>query len=55
MPKTLYEVFTGEKPNVNPIIKIKPEIKAALDALKRPGQTYSGVIQELLDKRKASK
>jgi len=37
------------------IIKIKTDIKVALDAIKRPGQTYSGVIQELLDKRKASK
>jgi predicted CopG family antitoxin len=33
------------------IIKVKTETKARLDEIKHPGQTYSGVIQELIQNK----
>ena len=31
-------------------IKISPETKKKLDELRHPGQTYDGIIKELLEK-----
>ena len=34
-------------------ISISQQVKDALDAIKRPGQSYEGVIQELINLKKA--
>ena len=36
-------------------LKIKEETKKSLDALKHPGQTYDGVIRELIEMLKRMK
>ena len=36
-------------------LKVKEETKKALDALKHPGQTYDGVIRELMEMIKKMK
>ncbi len=30
------------------LVKIREDVKESLDRIKRPGQTYSGIIEELI-------